>query len=147
MPIAIQVLLLIPTMDEEAFIWLIRRQATNTQAESGCGHLRVAVEHAEQPGSVLVIITDRPHPQGGSQTNCEFIPVKPPDGLPQEVKVWQIISTQEVKPVRLSDVTKWIRQAVRLGWQPRLPGITFNVQIAGGRAEKIYESGGVDRLC
>ncbi|MEG4502330.1 hypothetical protein QUA81_00255 [Microcoleus sp. F6_B4] len=55
MPIAIQMLLLIPTMDEEAFIWLIRRQATNTQAESGCGHLHVAVEHAEQPGSVLAM--------------------------------------------------------------------------------------------
>ncbi|MEG4502329.1 hypothetical protein QUA81_00260 [Microcoleus sp. F6_B4] len=46
-----------------------------------------------------------------------------------------------MKPVRPSDVAQWIRQAVRLGWQPRLPGITFNVQIAGGRAEKIYESG------
>ncbi len=124
-------------VDGEAFIWLIRRQATNTQAESGCGHLDVAVEHAEQPGSVLVILTDRPHPQGGSQTNCEFIPVKPPDGLPQEVKVWQIISTQEVKPVRPSDVAQSIRQGVRLGWQPQRSGITFNVQIAGLFMEKI----------
>ncbi|MEG4516696.1 MULTISPECIES: hypothetical protein [unclassified Microcoleus] len=125
-------------VDGEPFIWLIRRQATNTQVESGWGHLHVAVEHAEKPGSVLVLITDRPHPQGWSQTNCEFIPVKPPDGAPQEVKVWQIISTKEVKPVRPSDVAQWIRQAVQLGWQPRRSGITFNVQIAGGRGEKIY---------
>ncbi|MEG4234139.1 hypothetical protein QUA40_18845 [Microcoleus sp. Pol11C3] len=62
---------------------------------------------------VLVILTDRPHPQGGSLANCE-VPVKP------------------------SDVAQWIRQAVQLGWQPQLPGITFEVQIAGGRAEKIY---------
>ncbi|MEG5063428.1 hypothetical protein QUB33_07370 [Microcoleus sp. B3-A4] len=61
---------------------------------------------------VLVILTDRPHPQ------C--------------------CGTNEVKPVRPSDVAQWIRQAVRLGWQPRRSGITFNVQIAGGRAEKIY---------
>jgi hypothetical protein len=100
-------------VDGEPFIWLIRRQATNTQAESGWGHLHVAVEHAEEPGSVLVILTDRPHPQGLTPTN-------------------------EVKPVTPSDAAQWIQQAVQLGWQPQLPGITFKVQIAGGRAEKIY---------
>ena len=125
-------------VDGQPFIWLIRRQATYTQSCYAGGNIHVGVEHAEKPGSVLVIITDRPHPQGWSATNCEWIPVKPPDGAPQEVKVWQIISTREVKPVRPSDVAQWIRQAVRLGWQPQLPGITFNVQIAGGRAEKIY---------
>ena len=86
---------------------------------------------------MLVILTDRHHPQGWSETNCEFIPVKPPDGAPPEVKVWQIISTQEVKPVIPSDVAQWIRQAVQLGWQPMRYGITFEVQIAGQRAEKI----------
>jgi len=100
-------------VDGEPFIWLIRRQATNMQADYGGGNLHVAVEHAEQPGSVLVILTDLPHPQGLSQTNCE-IPAKP------------------------SDVAQWIRQAVQLGWQPQRSGIPFQVQIAGGRAEKIY---------
>ncbi len=100
-------------VDGEAFIWLIRRQATNTQADYGCGNLHVGVEHAEKRGSVLVLRTDRPHPQDRSTTNCE-LPAKP------------------------SDVAQWIRQAVQLGWQPRRSGITFNVQIAGGRAEKIY---------
>ncbi|MEG3862787.1 hypothetical protein [Microcoleus sp. herbarium12] len=124
-------------VDGEPFIWLIRRQATNIQAESGCGNLHVAVEHAEKPGSALVIITDRPHPQGWSRTNCEFIPVKPAEGAPPEVKVWQIISTQEVQSVTPSDVGQWIRQAVQLGWAPRRSGITFHVQIAGECMEKI----------
>ncbi|MEG3901859.1 hypothetical protein QUB19_14515 [Microcoleus sp. B4-C5] len=124
-------------VDGEPFIWLIRRQATNMQADYGWGNLHVAVEHAQKPGSVLVILTDRPHPQGWSATNCEWIPVKPRDGAPPEVRVWKIISTQEVKPVTPSDVGQWIRQAVQLGWQPRLPGITFEVRIAGLFMEKI----------
>lgn len=124
-------------VDREPFIWLIRRQATNTQADYGCGNLHVAVQHAEKQGSVLVIITDRPHPQGWSETNCEWIPVKPRDGAPPEVRVWEIISTQEVKPVTPSDAAQWIQQAVQLGWQPPLPGITFKVRIAGLFMEKI----------
>ncbi|MEG3894442.1 MULTISPECIES: hypothetical protein [unclassified Microcoleus] len=103
-------------VDGQPFIWLIRRQATNTQADYGWGNLHVAVEHAEKAGSVLVILTDRPHPQGFTPTNA-------------------------VKPVTTSDVAQWIRQAVQLGWQPQRSGITFNVQIAGGRAEKICYSG------
>ncbi|WP_216670513.1 hypothetical protein [Microcoleus asticus] len=61
---------------------------------------------------MLVILTDRPHPQ------C-------------------LVDINEVKPVRPSDVAQWIGQAVRLGWQPRLPGITFKVRIAGLFMEKI----------
>jgi hypothetical protein len=64
-------------VDGEPFIWLIRRQATNMQADYGCGNLHVAVQHAQEPGSVLV------------------------------------------------------------GWQPQLPGITFEVRIAGLFMEKI----------
>jgi hypothetical protein len=99
-------------VDGEPFIWLIRRQATYTQADYGCGNLHVAVEHTQKRGSVLVIITDRPHPQ------C-----------------W---GTKEVKPVTPSDVAEWIRQAVQLGWQPSAIGNTFKVRIAGGCAEKIH---------
>lgn len=99
-------------VDGEPFIWLIRRQATNMQADYGCGNLHVAVQHAQEPGSVLVIITDRPNPQGLTPTN-------------------------EVKPVTPSDAAQWIRQAVQLGWQPQLPGITFEVRIAGLFMEKI----------
>ncbi|MEG4305601.1 hypothetical protein [Microcoleus sp. D3_18a_C4] len=100
-------------VDGEPFIWLIRRQATYTQSCYAGGNIHVGVEHAEKQGSVLVILTDRPHPQ------C-------------------LVDINEGKPVTPSDVAQWIRQAVRLGWQPQRSGITFNVQIAGGRAEKIY---------
>jgi hypothetical protein len=99
-------------VDGEPFIWLIRRQASNMQADYGCGKLHVAVEHAENSGSVLVIITDRPHPQDCLRSN-KVIPVKP------------------------SDVAQWIRQAMQLGWQPMRSGITFRVQIAGQCMEKI----------
>ncbi|MEG4281036.1 hypothetical protein QUA62_26775 [Microcoleus sp. MON1_C1] len=99
-------------VDGEPFIWLIRRQATYTQAYYDCGNLHIAIEHAEKPGSVLVILTDRPHPQGLTPTN-------------------------EVKPVTPSDTAQWIRQAVQIGWQPQLPGITFEVRIAGLFVEKI----------
>lgn len=68
---------------------------------------------AENSGSVLVIITDRPHPQDCLQTN-KVIPVIP------------------------SDVAQWIRQALQLGWQPQRSGITFQVRIVAGGAEKIY---------
>ena len=99
-------------VDGQPFIWLIRRQATNMQADYGCGNIHVAIQHAEKPGSVLVILTDRPHTQGLTPTN-------------------------EVKPVTPSDTAQWIRQAVQLGWQPQLPGITFEVRIAGLFMEKI----------
>ena len=99
-------------VDGEPFIWLIRRQATYTQACYSCGNLHVAIEHAQKPGSVLVILTDRPHPQGLSPAN-------------------------EVKPVISSDVAQWIRQAVQLGWPPQLPGITFEVRVAAQCMEKI----------
>ena len=98
-------------VDGQPFIWLIRRQATNMQADYGCGNLHVAVQHAQEPGSVLVIMTDRPHPQ------C-----------------W---GTNEVRPVTPSDAAQWIRQAMQFGWQPHLPGITFEVRIAGLFMEKI----------
>ncbi|MEG4350920.1 hypothetical protein QUA70_19890 [Microcoleus sp. LAD1_D5] len=99
-------------VDREPFIWLIRRQATNTQADYACGNLHVAVEHSEKRGSVLVILTDRPHPQGLTPTN-------------------------EVKPVTPSDTAQWIGQAVQLGWQPSAIGIRFEVRIEGVFMEKI----------
>ncbi|MEG4584495.1 hypothetical protein QUA54_04480 [Microcoleus sp. MOSTC5] len=99
-------------VDGQPFIWLIRRQATYTQSCYAGGNIHVGVEHAEKQGSVLVILTDRPHPQ------C-------------------LVDINEVKPVTPSDAAQWIGQAVRLGWQPRRSGITFNVQIAGLFMEKI----------
>ena len=99
-------------VDGQPFIWLIRRQATYTQSCYAGGNIHVGVEHAEKQGSVLVILTDRPHPQ------C-------------------LEDIHEVKPVTPSDTAQWIQQAVQLGWQPQLPGITFKVRIAGLFIEKI----------
>jgi hypothetical protein len=99
-------------VDGEHFIWLIRRQPTYTQECFHGGNLHVAVDRVAKPGSVLVIITDRPHPQDCLRSN-KVIPVKP------------------------SDVAQWIRQAMQLGWQPMRSGITFRVQIAGQCMEKI----------
>ncbi|WP_293151588.1 MULTISPECIES: hypothetical protein [unclassified Microcoleus] len=99
-------------VDGEPFIWLIRRQPTYTQECFHGGNLHVAVDGVAKLGSVLVVITDRPHPQ------C-------------------VVRKQEVKPVTPSDVAQWIRQAMQLGWQPRLSGITFRVQIAAQCMEKI----------
>ncbi len=98
-------------VDGQPFIWLIRRQATNMQADYGCGNIHVAIQHAEKPGSVLVILTDRPH------TQC-----------------W---GTNQMRPQTPSDAAQWIRQAMQFGWQPQLPGITFEVRIAGLFVEKI----------
>jgi hypothetical protein len=100
-------------VDGEPFIWLIRRKPTYGQECFHGGNLHVAVNSVAKLGSVLVIITDRPHPQG-------------------------LVSKQEVKPVTPSDVAQWIRQAMQLGWQPTRSGIPFQLQIAAGRAEKIY---------
>lgn len=61
---------------------------------------------------VLVILTDRPNPQGLTPTN-------------------------QVRPVTPSDAAQGIRQAMQFGWQPQLPGITFEVPIAGLFMEKI----------
>lgn len=99
-------------VDGEAFIWFIRRKPTYTQECFHGGNLHVAVDSVAKPGSVLVIMTDRPHPQG-------------------------LVRKQEVKPVTPSDVAQWIRQAVQLGWQPMRSGIPFNVQMTGQCMEKI----------
>ncbi|BAY23757.1 hypothetical protein NIES2100_35490 [Calothrix sp. NIES-2100] len=98
-------------VDGEPFIWLIRRQATNDQADYGCGYIHVAVEHAQEPGSVLVIRTDRPHPQD-----------------------W---GTFEVQPVKPKDVAEWILQTMRSGWEPRSLGSPFIVQVVRDFIEKV----------
>ncbi|MDZ8054575.1 MAG: hypothetical protein RMX68_008455 [Aulosira sp. ZfuVER01] len=97
-------------VDGEPFIWLIRRQATNSQADYGCGYIHVAVEHAQVPGSVLVIYTDKPHPQN-----------------------W----IAEVKPVKPSDAARWILQAIQAGWKPKILGAPFVVQAIGDCMAKV----------
>lgn len=89
---------------EEPFIWLIRRQATDAQAHYPNTYLNVAVEHAQEPGSTLIIITDRPHPEG-------------------------LISPSQIKPVTPADVRLWIEQALSIGWLPKEAGKSFEVKV------------------
>ncbi|OUL34670.1 hypothetical protein [Nostoc sp. 106C] len=97
-------------VDGEPFIWLIRRQATNSQADYCCGYIHVAVEHAQEPGSVLAIRTDKPHSEN-----------------------W----ITEVKPVKPKDVARWILQAMESGWQPKTLGAPFIVQVVGECIAKV----------
>ncbi len=85
------------TIDGENFIWLIRRKATYSQTAFGIG-LNVAVEHAEESASKLVIMTNKLHPKEWNTT---------------------------VKPVVLSEVELWIHQAIKAGWEPKKPGKPF----------------------
>lgn len=96
-------------VDGEPFIWLIRRQPTNSQADYPEGHLHVAVEHATEHGSVLVILTDRLHPHGFSL---------------------------EITAVTPKDVALWIKQAMQVGWLPKKSGRTFEVCVIGNSVIK-----------
>ena len=86
-------------VDGVAYRWRIRKRKTNIQVDYGCGTLHVAVELAEQPGAVLVLYTNRPHPAN-----------------------W---SVDKVLPVRPSDVAGWVREALAAGWTPSQPGPQF----------------------
>lgn len=93
------------TVGATDYRWLIRRKATYSQTDYGNGCMHVAIEHAETPGTTLLIHTDRKHP-----------------------KDW---ATKEVIAVTPSDVSKWITQALELGWKPAEQGSQWTVEIAG----------------
>ena len=97
---------------EEPFIWLIRRQATYAQACYPDTYLYVAVEHAQTPGSTLIIITDRLHPAG-------------------------LIAQSAIISVMPSDVRRWIEQALLMGWLPKQAGKSFEVAVVGNCIETI----------
>ncbi|MEH2357118.1 hypothetical protein [Nostoc sp.] len=122
-------------VDREPFIWLIRRQATNVQADNPDGHLHVAVEHATEAGSVLVILTDRLHPQGYSLINSELVPIQLQDAS-KEVRAWRIEPRYEITAVTPKDVALWIKQAMEIGWLPKKSGITFKVSVIGNSMKK-----------
>ena len=86
------------TVDGENFIWLIRRNPTYSNLVM-IGYLNVAVEHAEETGSKLVIMTDRLVPK-----DCNTI---------------------KLKPVTPSEVALWINKAIKAGWKPKKSGKPF----------------------
>lgn len=94
------------TVENDIYRWLIRRKATYNQSDYGIGRIHVAIEHAKNPGTMLLIYTDREHP-----------------------KDW---NTKNVHPVTPSDVLNWIRQALELGWEPQKKGGQLSVSIKEG---------------
>lgn len=86
-------------VDGVRYRWRIRHRATYNQSDYGNGTLNLAVQLSDDPGSVLVLATDRPHPV--DRDDRPTIAVLP------------------------SDVENWIRQALVLGWSPTTPGRTF----------------------
>jgi hypothetical protein len=95
-------------VDAVAYRWRIRRRATNSQADYGTGTLNIAVQLAEQPGALLLLFTDRPHPAD-----------------------W---GTKQVVPICPSDVAAWVREAIQAGWVPSQPGPQFIHHAKSGRA-------------
>ncbi len=86
-------------VDGVAYRWRIRQRETYSQTGYGCGKVHLTVELAEQPGAILMLYTDRPHPAD-----------------------W---GTKVVVPVLPSDVAGWVREALAAGWTPAQPGSEF----------------------
>ena len=96
-------------VDDVIYRWRVRHRATYSQSGYGSGELHVAIELADEPGAVLVLLTDRPHPED-----------------------W---GTRQVVPVRPSDVASWIRQALRAGWVPSADGPQVHARVVGSSVE------------
>jgi hypothetical protein len=97
-------------IDGTAYAWRIRRKPTHFQSDYGNGRLHVAVQLAQEPRSVLVIHTDRPHPAD-----------------------W---GTDGVVPVTPADLADWVRQAIEIGWDPLARGPQFRVKLSDNGVER-----------
>ena len=93
------------TVGDENYLWLIRRKATYSQTDYGIGRIHVAIAHDEAPGTTLLVYTDRKHPKD--------------------------LGKVETMPVTPSDVSRWILQALELGWKPAKQGPQLAVEIEG----------------
>ncbi|MFI1965835.1 hypothetical protein ACH429_17285 [Streptomyces pathocidini] len=92
-------------VDGIAYRWRLRRRPTYFQALAWtpCAY---AVEHADVPGTTLVVVTDQPHPSN-----------------------W---FGREAQPVLPSDVAQAIQLALREGWTPTAPGSPFSLDLSAG---------------
>ncbi|NET35821.1 MAG: hypothetical protein F6K19_27975 [Cyanothece sp. SIO1E1] len=88
--------------------WLIRRKVTYSQEIFGTPQLNVAIACTDQAGSTLVVQTDHPHPKNIETKATDIIPITP------------------------KDIATWISRAVQLGWEPKVPGPQFRVQVTEG---------------
>lgn len=92
--------------------WLVRRKATYSQEIFGTPRLNVAIACTDPNGSTLVVHTDRPHSKNIETKVSEIIPITP------------------------KDIATWIASAIELGWEPRVPGPQFLVQISEEQMSK-----------
>ena len=93
-------------VNDISYRWLIRRKATYGQVDYGIGMLHVAIELFEKAESVLVIITDKPHPHD--------------------------IKTNDIVSITPKEVSNWIQEALDLGWKPLQKGPQLHVTIEQG---------------
>jgi hypothetical protein len=92
-------------VDGTAYRWRLRRRPTYFQGLvwSPC---TFAVEHADAPGTTLVVTTNQPHPSN-----------------------W---FGREAKSVLPSDVARAIQLALGEGWAPTAPGSPFSLDWSAG---------------
>ncbi|MGW6292513.1 hypothetical protein [Streptomyces sp. NPDC055058] len=95
------------TVDEVTYRWRIRGRPTYDQGMCWWP-LTYAVEHAETPGTTLVVTTNQPHP-----SNWVGMPANP------------------VLPAEVADT---IRVARAQGWRPEAPGFPFLLDQSDGFA-------------
>lgn len=94
-------------VDGTAYRWRLRGRPTYSQGLlwSPC---TFAVEHADAPGTTLVVTTDQPHPSNWLGRGAE--------------------------PVLPSDVAEAIGLALGAGWVPTVPGRPFHLDRSAGFA-------------
>ncbi|KAF5994572.1 hypothetical protein ACIQWL_18120 [Streptomyces mirabilis] len=92
-------------VDGRAYRWRLRGRPTYSEglAWSPC---TFAVEHADNPGTTLVVTTNQPHPSN-----------------------W---IGREAEPVLPSGVAAAVRLALRAGWTPTAPGSAFRLDQSAG---------------
>ncbi|MFF9607910.1 hypothetical protein ACF1GY_37675 [Streptomyces sp. NPDC014684] len=92
-------------VDGTAYRWRLRGRPTYVQGLAG-SPCTFAVEHADTPGTTLVITTDQPHPSN-----------------------W---IGHEAEPVLPSRVAAVVQIALREGWTPTAPGSAFHLDQSAG---------------
>lgn len=92
-------------VDGTTYRWRLRCRPTYAQAMSWTP-CTFAVEHADTPGTTLVVSTTQPHPGN-----------------------WL---SREAKPVLPSDVAQAIQLALRQGWVPTASGSAFHLDRSAG---------------
>ncbi|MFI7005424.1 hypothetical protein [Streptomyces sp. NPDC050145] len=93
------------TVDGTTYRWRLRGRPTYDQGLAR-SPLTYAVEHAQKPGTTLVITTNRPHPSNWFGTAGH--------------------------PVLPADVADGIRSALADGWTPETPGSPVNLDQSAG---------------